>query len=391
MILSVIIPVVVALVVTSVYFQRGRVVRLGEVKQLMAANLDLARQAGGDAGVAGPYYQRVIELSNEAQELRPGDGEVVRLRQEAMIGMDFLSGVTRLIAESQYSYGAGVEPGALALGDVHNGGIYVLDRAGNRVYRHETGEDYAELSAEAPQLTLFGGQVVGSHVVERIVDLAWRPRGNQVSRDGLAMLDARGALVTFYPNFLDTRAVNLGMASDWVAPSAIAQFSERLYVLDPLARMIWRYFAEGDGLTASENQRSVGFVDDPQLDQVIDMEIYSEDGSVILLYEDGRLRRYVNGRLLWGDADIAASGLALPMEGPIAMKIAGRGLNSSIFVADPATERVVQFSIGGTFLAQYKAFGDHGEELFGSLTDFALASDPLRLFVLTGDALYLAR
>ena len=48
-------------------------------------------------------------------------------------------------------------------------------------------------------------------------------------------------------NFSDTRAVPLGLASDWRFPRAITTFDERLYVLDIGAGEIWKYFPDGDG------------------------------------------------------------------------------------------------------------------------------------------------
>ena len=126
------------------------------------------------------------------------------------------------------------------------------------------------------------------------------------------------------------------------------------------------------------------------LDQVVDFDIYSEDGSVILLYGDGRMRRYVNGRLLWGEEALLDSGLELPLVAPVAVKIVGRGLNSSIFVADPGSDRIVQLSLGGTYLAQFKAGDETGQELFGRLRDFTVADNPLRIFVSTDSGVHLA-
>jgi hypothetical protein len=204
------------------------------------------------------------------------------------------------------------------------------------------------------------------------------------------MLDTRGALISFYPNFSDTRAVPLGLASDWIQPESITSFNERLYILDSGANNIWRYFADGDGFTVGEDRRTVDFSDDVDLDQVVDFAIYSEDGSVILLYGDGRLRRYANGRLLWSEVEFASSGLKEPLNSPSAVKIVGTGLNSSIFILDPGSGRVVQFSLGGTYLAQFKVADLAGQELFARATDIAVAENPLRIYVVTADALHLA-
>lgn len=388
--LAIVIPLVTAVIVTGVYVQRGRVVRVGEVKQAMQQNLVLAEQALDDPATAAQHYEEVLRLASEGELLRPGDDGLQRMRQDAIRGLDELAGVARLTGELLYRYPEEDFVASLALGDELNGGIYALDVANNRVYRHATEEDYASFDGGEPEEVLFGEQAIGSHIVGRIIDLMWRPRGNAVSRDGVAMLDTRGALITYYPSFSDTRAVPLGLASDWIQPESIADFNERLYILDIGAEQIWRYFADGDGFTVSDDRRTIEFTEDVDLDQVTDFAIYSEDGSIILLYGDGRLRRYANGRLLWSEVELANNGLKEPLSNPSAIKIVGSGLNSSIFVLDPGSGRVVQFSLGGTFLAQFKAADEAGQELFARANDIAIAEIPLRIYLVTANELYLA-
>jgi hypothetical protein len=43
----------------------------------------------------------------------------------------------------------------------------------------------------------------------------------------------------------------------------------------------------------------------------------------------------------------------------------------------------------GQVLAQYRATAPDGSELFSQITDFAIAETPLRVFVTTGQTLYL--
>jgi hypothetical protein len=363
---------------------------VGEVKQTMQQNLILAEEALDNPEVAAQHYEEVLRLADEGELLRPGDDGLQRMRQDAISGLDEIAGVARLTGELLYRYEDGDFISSLALGDALNGDIYAVDAANNRVFRHATEEDYAGFEASEPEVILIAEQAIGNHIAGRIVDLMWRPRGNAVSRDGLAVLDTRGALITYYPNFADVRAVSLGLSSDWIQPEAITDFNERLYILDSGAKQIWRYFADGDGFTVSEDRRTIEFTEDVELDQVTDFAIYSEDGSIILLYGDGRLRRYANGRLLWSEAELANNGLKEPLASPSAVEIVGSGLNSSIFVLDPGSGRVVQFSLGGTFLAQFKAADETGQELFARANDIAVAEIPLRIYLVTANELHLA-
>jgi hypothetical protein len=386
-IVAIIIPIIVAVVVTSVYLERGRVRRFAEIKQQINQSLGSAQQSGPDE--ARSHYNQVLLLAAEAETIRPGDGDIARLRQQAMAEMDQIDGVSRLTAEVLHQYDPGTAITQVALQEGLDGGLFALDSANDRIFYHRTDESYLALTGPAPEVIIFPGQAVGAHVVGRLIDMIWRPQGNNVSRDGLAVLDSNGGLVTFYPNFEDARAASLPLSSDWRTPVSITTYNERLYVLDQEAGEIWRYFPAADGFNLDEAQRLVQFEQDADLVDVVDFTIYSEDGSLILLYRDGRVRRYVNGRLLWGEVDLARNGLTSPLVTPTSVEIVGRGHTSSIFIADPGSGRVVQLSLGGIFLNQYKSLLD-GVELFTLADDFAVAEVPLRIFAAIGDRLAVA-
>ncbi|HSM58253.1 MAG TPA: hypothetical protein VK879_19015 [Candidatus Sulfomarinibacteraceae bacterium] len=385
--LAVLIPLIVALVVGGVYVQRGRVARIGEIRSEMRQAL-IAGQETGNEMEARQQYEQALTLAAEADMLRPGDDEIDRLRRQAQTALDSIDDVTRLSSEILYEYPEGSQMTGVVLRAGFNGDIYTLDGGNNRVFVHDTEEDYLTFVSEHPEEILFGGQAVGSHVVGQLLDLMWRPNGSQVTDEGVAVLDARGALLTYHPGFSNVRSAPLGLASDWGRPVAITQFNERLYVLDSGTQQIWRYFPEGNGFYVDEGQRALSL---PDLDAATDVAIYSEDGSVIVLYGDGRLRRYGQDSVLWDEASLADSGLDTPLVAPTRVRIIGSGLNSSIFVADPGSARIVQLSLGGTFLAQYKArTPQSGEELFANLGDFDVAETPLRIFVTADNALYVA-
>ncbi len=399
-ILAVVIPIIVAVVVSSVYLQRGRVQRMAEIRQEMNAALALATEAGDDEAAAREQYSRLLTLAEEADTLRPGDTTVNQLREQAYGALDQLDNVSRLTAEIFATYPPGTEDEpanmmGVTLQEGFNGGVFTLDATDSRVWSHTTDESYLnELDEEeGPTLLLQTGDAVGTHVVGRIVDTGWRPRGLQVSRDGLAMLDSRGALITFFPNFEDTRAVPLGLASQWRDPVALAQFGERIYILDPGSAVIWRYFPDGDGFIVDENERTLDLGPEAALSTAVDFDIYSEDGSVVVAYGDGNLRYFDSrsGRVQWDANRLMETGLTSPLISPTAVKVAGRGLNASIFVLDAGSGRVIQISRGGTVLAQYRAADEDGLDLFSRATNLDVAEAPLRIFISAEDGIYVAR
>lgn len=386
-IIAITVPIITALVVGGVYIQRGRTARVGEIRSEMQQALVVAAEQASEPE-ARTHYLHVLDLAAEAEMLRPGDGDILALRAQALDALDRVDDVTRLSAQVLHEYDEESQMTAVTLRQGLNGDFYTLDTANNRVFAHDTAEDYLTPQSNTPQEVLFGGQAIGTHIVGRLIDMVWRPSGAQVADEGIAVLDGRGALLTFHPGFANVRAVPLGLASEWLRPVAVTQFNERLYVLDRGAGQIWRYFADGDGFIVDEAQRSLTL---PDLQQAVDFAIYSEDGSIIVLYEDGSLRRYGQDSLLWDETHLAANGLETPLVAPTSLKIIGNGLNSSIFVADPGSARLVQTSLGGTFLAQYKALDPAtGEELFTAIGDFDVAESPLRVFVTAGNRVYAA-
>lgn len=390
LLLSVIIPMLIAVIVTGAYLRNGRVQQIAEIKQAMAQSLTLATEAGDDSAAAREHYNAVLALAAEAETMRPGDGEVDRMLLEARKQLDRLDGVTRLAAELLYTYDATAQMEAIVLREGTEEGIFTLDRANNNVYLHQTEENYVELTAETPETVVFNGQSVGNQVVGPVTDMLWRPQGAFASRDGLIMLDRTGVVFTYYPNFADLRGLPLGFSSFWREPVAIADYSERLYVLDREAGQIWKYFPQGEGFVLNEDDQTIFFGPEADLGAAVDFDIYSEDGSLLLVYEDGRVRYYDtrSGRIQWDENTLLNNGLSTPLIAPTAVKLVGRGLNASVFIADPGSSRIVQVSRGGTVLAQYRTADETGQELFAQMTEFDVAETPLRIFIVAGNKLY---
>lgn len=392
--LAILIPLIVAVIVTGVYLQWGNGQAFAEMQLQMQTTLGLANEATSEAEKR-TLYQEVLTLAQEAEGMRPGDKEVLRLQSEATAALDRLDGMSRLIAHPLYTYNAAVQLTAVTLQGGFTGGIYTLDNQG-RVYKHATDESYLQISgtaeSTAPEQIMFSGKSIFNDVVGTVNDIFWRPKGSSATREGLGMLDANGGFVSYYPNLGDLRYVRLGLSSEWRRPVAMATFNERLYVLDAGLGQIWKYFPDGDGFVQKEGETTLRLNDQADLTQAVDIAIYSEDGSLAVAYGDGRLRYYDtrSSLLRWDEQSLLTNGLNTPLVRPTAVKLVGPGLNASIFVADPGSGRIIQIGRGGTVLAQYRATGPDGQELFSQIQDFAVAETPLRVFVTVGNTLYVA-
>jgi hypothetical protein len=387
--IAVVVPVVVAAVVSSVYLQRGGNEQVAGIKEQMVQEMLLAESAGGAAESRG-HYETVLLLSTEAETLRPGDIEVARMRADAREALDRVDGVTRMTAELFYAYDDGVNLTGIALGPAE-GGVAVLDGAGNRVLLHATDDAFRELTAEEPTTIAFNGQAVGTEVVGPIVDLLWLPGSAAETRDSVTMLDRTGVLFSYYANLGDIRGIRLGNSSAWLDPVAMATYLDRLYVLDRGAGQIWKYYAD-QNYVQTEDDPAIFFSAQAGLDAAVDFDLYSEDGSLVVIYADGRVRYYDtrSGRVQWDENTLLQSGLTTPLVAPVAVKMVGRGLNASIFILDPGSSRLVQLSRGGTLLTQYRVLDQTGDEVLSQATDFAVTDAPQRIFVVAGNAIYAA-
>jgi len=388
--IAIIVPVFVAAVVTSVYLQLGNNEQVAGIKEQMVQEILAAEGAADGSAEARDHYGTVLQLAAAAEELRPGDVEVAGMRADAREALDRIDGVTRMAATVFYAYDEGVNLTGIALG-AEEGGVAVLDSAGNRVLLHPTDTTFREQTTEEPTTIAFNGQAVGTEIVGPILDLLWLPGSAAETRDSITLLDRTGTLFSYFPNLGDIRAVRLGNSSAWLDPAAMATYLDRLYVLDRGAGQIWKYFAD-QNYTQAADDPAIFFSAQMGLDTAVDFDLYSEDGSLVVIYADGRVRYYDtrSGRIQWDENTLLQNGLTSPLVAPTAVKLVGRGLNASIFVLDPGSSRLVQLSRGGTLLTQYRLLDDAGNDVLSEASNFAVTDAPLRLFITAGNHIYVA-
>ena len=388
--IAVIIPIIIAVVVMGVYVKQGQGKRFAEIKVEIGQHIAYADSAGDDTDLAREHYAAALELATEGEALRPEDAGLDRLRLQVLTDLDSLDSVVRLTAQPFYEYEEGTGLTAVSLREGYEGGIYTIDAANDAAYYHHTDQTYLNATDplnEIPDQILFAGQAIGSEIIINLVDGLW-------DGDSFLTLDSTGLLLAEYPDENNVTVASLGLASDWQRPTDMDMYNGKLYILDTGVGEIWRYFGDGNGnYDANSNERVLSFDAnslDPDIIHMVDFDIYN--GSLIAVYDDGRVRYYDtrSGRVSWDESDLLNRGLESPLIAPVAGKMVGHGLNTSIFIADPGSGRIVQISRAGTVLAQYRAATSDGNELFASITDFAVAENPTRFFVTTPTTLYTA-
>ncbi|MEM7801571.1 MAG: hypothetical protein AAF633_20415, partial [Chloroflexota bacterium] len=392
LLVAIIIPILIGIILTQWYLQRETNNQISDALTQMKENVELA-EAETDPVNQRAYYMTVLSIGERAERIRPQVGDVRFQMEVARQALDDLDSIYRLNAELIYTYdGEGSRLTAVEIDDQAVADIYVLDSGQNTVMRHPTSTNLTLMDATfEPEEIVFTGQAIGSSVVGELIDLMWRPKGSQVTRDSLSILDSRGRLINYYPVLGDRQVIPLGFSSDWTQPAQIKPFSGRLYVLDGLADYIWKYFPVDDSLVLQENNQAITFYDPANLETAVDFDIFDTDGSVLVLYNNGQVRRYFDGRLTWDTQKLIEGGLSEEMVGPTSLKILGQSSTSSFFVLDPATNRLLQFARNGVLVNQFRATDENGLELFSRAVDFAVTPPPIQVVIITENEIYIAQ
>ncbi len=383
----------VSWIVGSVYFQRERAALMLEIKHDIRQAWNNSERVGdSNPNLRRVYYDYILYQADVAAQLVSNDSKILEWRSRVQTELDKDQGMLRLAAEPIIDYGDRAQMRSVALGGAPSFGIYGLDDNENAVYLSETRSGF-DVSG-APRKLIAGEAVVGTHLVGDIIDIGWRERNVQVAENGIALLDRGGALVTQFAETETRVSSPLGFASQWVDPVRMVGYAGRVYVLDRGSSaddaQIWRYLLQGTGLLLDNENPTIKL---PDLHLATDFVIMG-DGTMIVTYEDGRIRQYTTvGRVttLWDETSLAENGLLQPLVSPQAIYVTGAGLQSAIYVLDPGSSRLVKLSIGGTLLAQYRSttFGDVFD-LFANTVDFVVEDTPLRVYALTEDTLYVA-
>ncbi len=387
--LAVAIPVLVAVVVLTVFLQRGRSEQFQETLFQMEQESQLAQAAAGDELAARAHWQRVLALSDEAMAFRPSHETVLQFREQANQAMDVLDEITRLIVHPLYRYAGDAAPVALT---VQSLAVYVLDFGLDRVYKHLLESELQPVGEGEPEILMFKDQAVGANAIGDLVDVTWLKKTGGIREEAVAALDASGLLLIYRPSWGDVRSSRLVLPPAWDTPAAISVYGDKLYVLDTGARQIWRFDAIDGGFPdgPSAYQFLANQDDDPandiDLSQMLDITI-DRDGNLYLLGSDGAVTKFFGGER----KQFSLDDLREPLVAPTAIYCSVTGLNPFFYIADAGSGRIVQTTQQGLFWAQYRAKGADTVDPFAQITDIYVQEAPLlRLYATGGNEVFVA-
>lgn len=223
--------------------------------------------------------------------------------------------------------------------------IYLLDAGRDAILTYRLAADGESLAATSEQIVLQMGDTVDGVTVGAPIDLAWQPPVPGVDdKSSLLILDDGNHIFRYNQQVDGVSVVNFGDAPGWVRATQIETFLGRLYVADEGGNQIYRY--------------SIGQFDvlDPWFEPTTQVNLAGLksmriDGSIWILYSDGKVVRYRDGEQLPYSLD---SSVALPAAA--ADLWIGQDGDDAIYLADRLAERVLVFEKeSGAYLEQFQA------------------------------------
>jgi len=376
---ALVIPIVVLLAVLLVYWQRG-LARENEFNSLMEQAQNTYQQALNASDTSSRELLAQTEaLLAQAAAIKPGEPTIGELRSSIAERQDKVNHVERLYWVGELrTYD---DPGANLRRVIVSGlDVYVIDTGNDQVYRHklDSASDALEPDEGDPVLVR-RGQQVGSSVAGEMIDMTWMTAGGNRQTSDLLILES-GGLLEYNPSWgLDS--VSIGSKDLWALPTAVGSFFGNFYILDPPAGKILRYLPTTEDYSSpAENY----FPDQASVDLngAVDLAI---DGSVYVLYADGRLRKFEGGL----PVEFQVTELDKPLERATAIFTAPDELTRYLYVADAGNRRVVQLNKDGRFMRQFKPRDEEAVD-FSTLRSIFVDELTGKLYLLNDHSLYVA-
>lgn len=371
-----VLPVIVLLVVAGAYWKRDRdrQVQHGELMAEVGGQLEIAATA--DEAAARQALEAALLTLDEAAQKAPKDEAISNLRANVREQLDTLNKVVRLYhVELLHTYPVAGQVDQII---VHGADVYVLDRLTDRVYYQRLNEAGTALASDEEQLLVRkGDQPDTATAVGELVGMTWMPGGEGRQTGALLILGRNGLLLAHDPTWERLVGTTLPASETWQYPVAVSGYLGNFYVLDPGLRQVLRYRASGAGYVLPPDPYLAEST--PDVAGAIDMAI---DGFVYLLFEDGRLEKYLSGK----PAPLTLSPPDQPLQQPAAIYAAPDAEARFLYVADPPNSRVLRCDKEGRLIQQFIL---EGSDALDQVRDIFVDEVGSQLYFLSGNQLFM--
>lgn len=372
---ALILPLIVVLLVAVIYWQRSsnRQARYDEL--MIGVNEQLEIAATADDAAARQALETALTLLDEAAKTKPKSEEVLDLQPSVQEQLDTLNKVERLFhVERLHTYPAA---GAVDQVVVHGADVYVLDRLTHRVYYHRLNEAGTALESDEERLLVRrGDKPDDSAVVGELVSIAWMPGGDGRQTGALFILGRNGLLLIHDPTWDRLVGTMLPASETWQYPITASGYRGNFYVLDPGLQQVLRYRTSGAGYTAPPEHYFSA--EKPDISSAIDMAI---DGFIYLLFEDGRVGKYLSGE----SVSLTFSQMDKPLRQASAIYAAPDEEAQFLYLADPANGRVLRCNKEGQLIQQFII---EGSDVLEKVQDIFVDEVGGRIYFLSSNQLF---
>ena len=340
-------------------FQESKQDRYDSLVSQVRSSINLAL-ATEDANERREALRDADTALAEAESIRPGDAELVALRQQLDAELARINAVVelpelQLVVDVSEQIPGSVSSRDLALG---GGGAYFLDRSTPRVIA-------VSLLAPSPEpFVLFeGGDLVGAEITGAPQHIAWAE-----DRVSLLILDDARRLIAVRPpepgSLLTVRD-----AAAWGSADGMAYAGGSLYLLDRAGDQVWRYPPTESGFDSEREALLSNFDLEQAAEVAVADALYLVVGETdIVRVAGGQLQQFTQAGI---DRPLSAPGSLVPLPN-----------TNRLLVADRGNNRIVVFSLDGTFLQQWTS------PTFADMRAIAVDEPNGLLYVLVGGALY---
>jgi len=373
--IALILPVIVVLLVVGTYWKRGWD-RQAQYDQLMAeVEKQLEIAATANEAITRQALETALTILEEAAKIPPHQEAISMLQADVQKQLDTLNKVIRLYhVEHLYTYPLIGEVDQIV---VHGADIYVLDRLTDRVYHHRLNEAGMALASDEEKLLVRkGDQPDAATVVGELVGMTWMPSGEGRQTGALFILGRNGLLLAYDPTWERQVGTMMPASETWQYPVDVSSYMGRFYVLDPGLRQVLRYRASGAGY---DSPPELYFAEgEADVAGAIDMTI---DGFIYLLFEDGRLEKYLSGEPVPLTLNLAGQ----PLRQPSALYTAPDAEVRFLYVADPPNGRVLRCDKEGQLIQQFVL---EGNDALSYVQDIFVDEVGNRLYFLSSNRLF---
>ncbi|MCL4505918.1 MAG: hypothetical protein M1140_07850 [Chloroflexi bacterium] len=368
---AILLPIIVALAVTILYFQLSGDAERQQLRDQTRQQIELAKSTSSIEN-----WSKALGLINSYETKYPDDVTTfLQDRRQGQAQVDQVNKIARVAPATITELPQSPAPRRIAAASL---GIYVLDLATDSAVYDVLNVQRDGITGKPVPLTLPGGTAPVS-TGRNTGDIVWATTSTERWHTEGAVLFNKTALYEY--SSATGQLSQLVLPSDATAnPDQVTAgelFNGTAYILDAGAGQIWRFTLQGNKLVKGDTYfRSPN----SQIKDSVDMAI---DGAVYLVLPNGTVMKYYNRQQR--NFSISSASLPEPIGQAVAIGVSGLDQNTgNVFIADARNGAVWEFTKTGDYVKQFR--GSNNE--FVGMQDMSVDPTSNTIYVNTPTKIY---